>query len=66
MRLITEEQFLDILFDPTISLSEERSFKRSSIRGKKQAVIKLVSNGVVLAVREITPDGDFYYRTGEQ
>lgn len=66
MQRITKDQFEDILFNPNIPVTEKRSFKRSSIRGKKQATIKLVSNGVVLAVREVTPDGDFYYKTGEQ
>lgn len=65
MQRITKEQFEDILFDPTIQVSEKRSFTRSAIRGKKQGVVKLVSNGVVLAKREVTPDGDFYYKTGE-
>ena len=66
MQRITKEQFEDILFNPNIPVSEKRSFKRSSIRGKKQATVKLVSNGVVLAVREVAPEGDFYYRIGEQ
>ena len=61
MQRITKDQFEDILFNPNIPVSEKRSFKRSSIRGKKQATVKLVSNGVVLAVREVTPEGDFYY-----
>lgn len=66
MQRITKEQFEDILFNPNISITEKRSFKRSSIRGKKQAIVKLISNGVVLAIREVTPEGNFYYKTGEQ
>jgi hypothetical protein len=63
MQRITKDQFEDILFNTNIPVTEKRSFKRSSIRGKKQATVKLVSNGVVLAVREVTPEGDFYYKT---
>lgn len=66
MQPITKDQFEDILFNPNIPVTEKRRFKRSSIRGKKTATVELVSNGVVLAVREVTNDGDFYYKTGEQ
>jgi len=65
MQRITKEQFEQILFNTDISITEQRSFKRSSIKGKRQAVIKLVSNGVVIAKREITPEGNFYYQLGE-
>lgn len=66
MQLIDKEQFEDILFNPNISVSEKRSFKRSSVRGKRQVVIKLISNdGSILAMREVTPEGNFYYKVGE-
>lgn len=65
MQLITKDQFEDILFNPNISVSEKRSFKRSSILDKKQTSVKLVSNGIILAIFEMTPEGGFYYKTGE-
>ncbi len=64
MQRITKEQFEDVLFNPNICLTEKRSFKRSSIRGKKQVTIELISNGVVLVVREVSPKGNFYYKQG--
>ncbi len=66
MQRITKEQYQDILFDPNIQVSEKRSNRRSTIRGKSIAVTKLVSPDGVLAVREITSDGGFYYRVVER
>ena len=66
MQLIDKEQFEDILYNPNISVSEKRSFERSSVRGKRQVVTKLISNdGSILAMREVTPEGNFYYKVGE-
>jgi len=61
MQAITKEQFEDILFDSTKQVVEKRTFKRSSIPGTKQATIKLMCGGKVLALREISPKGNFYY-----
>jgi len=58
---ITKEQFEDILFDPKLSIVETKSRNR----GTKIVTIKLTCNGKTIAKREVGPEGNLYYGTGE-
>lgn len=58
---ITKERFEDILFDTSRSITEKRSFKKSTVQGKKQGRVDLISNGKVVASHVVTPSSSEYY-----
>lgn len=58
---ITKERYLDILFNPNISVTEKRSSRKAKIIGKRINIVKLMSLSKTIAIKEVGVEGAKFY-----
>ena len=58
---ITQEQFEDILFDPSRSITERKVFSKSKVQGKKSGKVELRDGNKLVAVKEVLPGTVNFY-----